>query len=129
MRNPSLAIAALIALAPVAAPAQGLSGLGGGTGGLLGGLLPNVASTGGGNAAGVLGYCVKNQLLGSGTGATSALDALKSRAGLTATPGYAQGREGTLVTGRGQAFSLDGVKGKVKAKVCDMVLQHAKSLL
>lgn len=53
-----------------AAPAQtgpGADGLAG----VLGGVLPQVGAVGAGNAAGLLGYCLKNNLLG-GAGATSA---------------------------------------------------------
>lgn len=106
----------------------GLSGLGSGASGLMGGLLPNVASTGAGNAAGVLSYCVKNKILG-GAGATSALSGLLGQKGVKSSKGYAAGRNGQLITGDGNAFSLSGVKGKVKSKVCDLVLEHAHSLL
>lgn len=43
----------------------------GGLAGVLGGVLPRVGSIGAGNAAGLLGYCLKNNLLGA-TGATGA---------------------------------------------------------
>ena len=43
--------------------------------GLLGAILPNVASVGAGNAAGVIGYCLKNKFLG-GTNAKSVLGKL-----------------------------------------------------
>lgn len=43
----------------------------GGLAGALGGVLPRVGSIGAGNAAGLLGYCLKNNLLGA-TGATGA---------------------------------------------------------
>ena len=44
----------------------GLGGDLGGLGGLLGGAMPSVGSIGAGNAAGLLGYCLKNNLLGQG---------------------------------------------------------------
>lgn len=43
----------------------------GGIAGVLGGVLPQVGSVGAGNAAGLLGYCLKNNLLAA-TGATGA---------------------------------------------------------
>lgn len=57
-----------------AAPAQTTSAPtgAGGLAGVLGGVLPRVGSIGAGNAAGLLGYCLKNNLLGT-TGATGAV--------------------------------------------------------
>ncbi|WBO22093.1 DUF2501 domain-containing protein [Sphingomonas abietis] len=101
----------------------GLSGLGGGAGLLSGG----VSSIGAGNAAGLLGYCVKRKLLGGGD-AASVLGRLTGQKGVTGSKGYAAGQDGQIVTQNG-AFSLDGVKDKVKGKVCNMVLDHAQSFL
>lgn len=110
----------LLALATAgSAPAQ--------LGGMLGGVLPNVASVGAGNAAGVLGYCVKNKLLG-GAGASSVLGQLTGKAGTTTAPGYAEGQKG-LLQSNGTSFSLDKLKGQAKTKMCDMVLKHAQTLL
>lgn len=121
--------AATIALALFAtgsaAPAQ-LSGLGG-AGGLLGGVLPNVASASAGNAAGVLGYCLKNKLLG-GTDARSVLGKLTGQEGVTSSKGYTDGQKGLLQMD-GSSLSLGGIKQKVKSKVCGLVLDHAQSLL
>lgn len=111
-----------IALLPVA-----VASLASAQGGLMGSLLPNVGSTGAGNAAGVLGYCVKNKYLG-GTNATSVIGKLTGKQGVIGSSAYADGQKGLLRT-KDNAFSLDSVKGKVKSKVCDMVLQHATSLL
>jgi hypothetical protein len=46
-------------------------------------------------------------------------------------PGFQSGNNGMLQTGNGQGFSLGGtgVKEQVTRKVCDLVLQRAKSLL
>ena len=100
----------------------------GGASGVLGGVLPNVASTSAGNAAGVLSYCVKNKILG-GAGATSALSGLLGQQGVKSSKDYEAGQKGELITGDGNALSLEGMKGKVKSKVCDLVLKHAGSLL
>ena len=45
--------------------------------------------------------------------------------------GFKAGNNGLLQTGNGQNFSLSGsgIKQQMTHKVCDMVLQHAKSLL
>ena len=137
--------------APQSASIQ--SGLGSfwGLGGLLGGALPNVGSIGAGNAAGLLGYCLKNNLLGQGgalgaltggrntpragsakapaTGAQSILQRLTGRQGVQTSPGYAAGQEGEVQAPNGQAFSLDDLGGQVKTRMCSIVLNRAKSFL
>ena len=128
-----------------------LSGLGG-LGGLLGGALSSVGSIGAGNAAGLLGYCLKNNLLGQGgalgaltggrnapragsttrapaTGAQSILQRLTGRQGVQTSPGYAAGQDGEVQAPNGQAFSLDDFGGQVKTRMCSIVLNRAKSFL
>ncbi len=119
-----LVLSALLLATAASAPAQSLPG---GLGGLLGGALPSVAQTGAGNAAGVLGYCVKNKLV-SQTGAQSILGKLTGQKAVTDSPEYSAGQSGILQTGGGM-LPIAGLKGKVKTKLCDMVLSHAKSFL
>lgn len=131
MRTAALRCAALsLLIAGSAAPAQlSLPSLGGGQsgGGLLGLLLPNVASVGAGNAAGVLGYCVKNKFLGA-RGASSVIGQLTGKAGTTAEPGYAAGKQGLLQM-EGGSLPLGDLKAQATTRVCDLVLKHARSLL
>ncbi|WP_253716852.1 DUF2501 domain-containing protein [Sphingomonas sp. AP4-R1] len=95
--------------------------------GLLGGMLPNVASTSAGNAAGLLSFCVKNKLLG-GQDASSVIGSLTGQPGVTTSKDFAQGQAGVVQTGNGSGLSLANLKGQMKTKLCDMVLQHGKSL-
>ncbi|CAN5252196.1 hypothetical protein BH10PSE12_BH10PSE12_04940 [soil metagenome] len=122
---------AMASAAPAQMPSLGSLGGGSGAGGLLGGVLPNVGSIGAGNAAGVLGYCVKNKFLGAGSAgaASSVLGRLTGQKGVKSSKGYAAGQGGLLQMEGGSALSLASVKGKVKSKVCDMVLKHAQSLI
>jgi len=131
------------ASAQTSTPSGGLGGLGG----LLGGAVPNVASVGAGNAAGLLGYCLKNNLLGAAqaatgttgtagkapaapaTGAQSILERLTGRQGVATSPGFAAGQAGQVQTGAGQALSLDNLRGQVRTRVCGAVLNRAKSFL
>ncbi|HEX7819949.1 MAG TPA: DUF2501 domain-containing protein [Sphingobium sp.] len=107
---------------------QGIGlGSGQGGGGLLGLLLPNVVSVAAPNAAGVLGYCVKNKFLGA-PGAASVIGQLTGRAGTKAEPGYAAGRKGLLQMD-GNSLPLGDLKAQATTKVCDLVLKHARSLL
>lgn len=137
---------------PQSAPTQSSLGSLGGLGGLLGGTLPNVGSIGAGNAAGLLGYCLKNNLLGQGgalgaltggrntsragsttkapaTGAQSILQRLTGRQGVQTSPGYAAGQDGEVQAPNGQAFSLDDLGGQAKTRMCSIVLNRAKSFL
>lgn len=119
-----LAVVPLLAAAPVSA--QFKTG-GSGLGSVLGGGLPDVGGVGAGNAAGLIGYCVKNKYL-SGAGATSVLGKLTGQPGITDSPEYADGQNGLLKSGD-QQFSLSSVKGQVKTKLCDMVLKQGSSLI
>jgi hypothetical protein len=122
MKPMSLALAGLAALVGAGvAPAQLPGGLLGGAG------LPNIGATSAGNAAGLLSYCVKNKLLGA-QDASGVLGKLTGGAGVAGSQDYAQGQSGLIRTGQGQGLSLDSLKGKMKTKLCDMVLQHGKSL-
>jgi Protein of unknown function (DUF2501) len=100
----------------------------------LGGSLPSVDQASPSNTAGVLQYCVRNNYL-SGSGASSAGNSIVSKmtgsGHATDDSGFKAGNSGMLQTGNGQGYSLggSGMKAQVTHKVCDLVLQHAKSLL
>ena len=114
---------------PAATPARsgGLAGLLGEGGLLGGGGLPNIASAGAGNAAGLLGYCIKNKLV-AGNGAAGILGQLTGKRGVTASPGFEAGQRGQVQTGD-TAFSLAGVQDRVKTQLCGMVLKRARAFL
>lgn len=88
--------------------------------------LPNVSSMGVGNAAGVLGYCVKNKLVGGD--ASSVLGSLTKKPGVTSSKDYAAGQSGLIQT-KGSSLSLSGVQDKLKTQACDMVLKQAKTFI
>jgi hypothetical protein len=90
--------------------------------------LPSLSSSSTGNVAGVLSYCVKNNIV-QGATATSALSSLTGQSGVTSSSGYQAGEQGNIQSGSGSDFSLSGVSDEVKTKACNMVLQHAQSLL
>jgi hypothetical protein len=96
--------------------------------------LPSVGQAGLGNTAGVLQYCIQNKYLGSG-GASSIKDSLMGKVTgsgkSTNDNGFQDGTQGLLHTGNGQNFGLggDGIKAQITKKICDQVLQHAKSFL
>ena len=140
----SIVVLAVAAATPCGAHAQqGTSATrSGGLAGLLGGGIPNVAGIGAGNAAGLLGYCIQNNLLGGLTGqaaggattaadggASSILQRLTGRQGVTTSPGYQAGQSGQVVAPGGQTLSLDGLRGQVKNRVCGLVLNRARSFL
>ena len=100
--------------------------------GNLGGL-GGISSMGMGNAAGVLGYCLQNNLLGgaSAGGATSVLDSLTKKPGVAGSSGFTAGQAGNILggSGGGNALSLGGLSGDLKSQACNMVLKQAKTFL
>ncbi|MPN17573.1 hypothetical protein SDC9_164928 [bioreactor metagenome] len=118
----------------------GLSGALGGGGGLGGvgdsAALSAMGLTGSGtasNAAGVITYCMKNNYLNADK-AAQVKDQLLGKMGLgqkeePKDEGYLSGLSGMVTGSDGKSFSLDKVKGSVKEKACDFVLNNAKSLL
>ncbi len=125
-----------------------LGGLGGGLGGLFGGAAPSIGSIGAGNAAGLLGYCLKNNLLGQGgmlggltggqtgaraapqaSGAQSILQRLTGRKDVQTSPGFAAGQAGQVQAGNGQTLALGNLGGQVKTQLCNVVLKRAKAFL
>ena len=92
------------------------------------------------NVAGVLQYCVKNNVL-SQASTENVKDKLLSKLGIESAVGaqsqdYQNGLGGLLQTGKGQNVDLNNlgnglsqVKEKVKQKACDVVLKQAKSFI
>jgi hypothetical protein len=112
---------------PVRAQQLPLGGLGG-----LGGDLPSVTQAGPANTAGVLQYCVQNSYLSDGVAGPAKNALLGQVPGSGQSSDFKAGSNGLLQTGNGQSFNLGGgggIKSQMTQKVCDMVLQHAKSLL
>lgn len=97
-------------------------------GGAMGGL-PDVSKMGVPNVAGVLGYCVNHQLLGSSS-AAGVINGLKGKPGVTASPDFHAGEAGNIIPGTGAApVSLGSLPNNLKSQACDMVLRHGTSLL
>ncbi|GBR67778.1 DUF2501 domain-containing protein [Gluconobacter kanchanaburiensis] len=109
---------------------SGMSGMTGmtGAGNIMSRMVPNVASASTGNVAGVLGYCVQNNYL-SGSGATSALSSLTGKQDVTSSNDFKAGQQGQLLTGGTNSLSLSSLKGQMKQKVCNMILNRAQNLL
>ncbi|SLM62711.1 MULTISPECIES: DUF2501 domain-containing protein [Dickeya] len=100
---------------------------------LLNGNTQSLSSGSMNNAAGILGYCVK-QKLAAASNADTIKNQLLTKLGLT-TPqqqqqtGYQQGLAGLLTTGDGKLLNLNTIGNsalaeKVKAKACDLVLKQ-----
>lgn len=123
------------ALPALAQSLNDLTGALGKSGGSLGGLgLPLVDQASPGNLAGVLEYCMKNKYLGGGDAQAvqqSLLGGLGGSAEATKDPGYEAGLGGLLDTGGGETFGLggSGIQATLTEQVCDLVLEHAQSLL
>ncbi|MBS0505973.1 MAG: DUF2501 domain-containing protein [Proteobacteria bacterium] len=117
--------------------AGGASALGGALGG--GGDLSALSAMGltgsgtAGNAAGVITYCMKNNYLNPDK-AAQVKNQLLGKMGMAPKEepkdeGYASGLSGMVTGSGGKSFNLDKVKGDLKEKACDYVLDNAKSLL
>lgn len=151
MKKTTIIVSALLGAAlSVSAQAAGLGdalrGQSGGSsssalGGMLGGgadmtALSALGLTSSGtasNAAGVITYCVKNNYL-SADKAAQVKDQLLGKMGLgqkeePKDEGYLSGLSGVVTGSGGQTFSMEKVKGNLKEKACDFVLNNAKSLL
>ncbi|MGM3176116.1 DUF2501 domain-containing protein [Dickeya lacustris] len=100
---------------------------------LLNGSPQSLSSKSMNNAAGILGYCVK-QKFAVASNTDSIKNQLLTKLGLT-TPqqqqqtGYQQGLAGLLTTGDGKLLNLNSIGSsalaeKVKAKACDLVLKQ-----
>ena len=88
-----------------------------------------------GNAAGVIEFCMKNNYL-SGDNAASVKDQLMGKLSgsgdqpTESNPDYVNGAKGILSGSDGQSMDLSmaGLKAKAAKKVCQKVLDHAKSM-
>lgn len=116
------------------AATTGSSGLGsmGNLGSSLG--LPSLSGGTASNAAGVLQYCAKNKLVNA-TSADNIKGKLLGKLGMESPAaqkqdsGYQQGLGGLLSGSDGSSFDLNKIKGDLKEKACDYVLDNASSLL
>ncbi|MEI2265438.1 DUF2501 domain-containing protein [Erwinia sp. CGal63] len=106
--------------------------------GLLNGGNQQLSSNSMTNAAGVLQYCVKNNVVDNNV--SSVKDQLLSKLGLTdttkaqETTDYKQGLMGLLNTGSDQQVNLKSLGNtelgkKVKTKACDLVLKQSKQFI
>lgn len=86
-----------------------------------------------GNAAGVITYCMKNNYLNADKTAQLKGQLLgKMGLGVQEEPkdeGYLSGLSGLITGGEGKTLNLDKIKGDLKEKACDYVLDNAQSLL
>jgi hypothetical protein len=146
LKTTTLIIPAFLALSLAALPARAqlldqLKGAVGGaqgsaSGGLGGAMPPAVDNASPSNIAGVMQFCIKNNYLGGGS-ASSIKDSLTSKvagSNPASNSGYRAGSQGLLQTGGNESYSLGGagaggLKEQATKKVCDLVLQHAKSLI
>ncbi len=126
--------AGVLLAAPAGAQLQNQLGnaLGALTGGGGGTALPSVGSASMGNIAGLLEYCVTNNLLGGGAGGVqqSLLGKLGGAGQAAGNSDYTAGTQGMLQTGGGQGFNLGGdMMTQLKQQVCTMIMQRAQSFL
>jgi hypothetical protein len=138
MRIVGIAATCLAITFSLASSAQDLGNLGSKLGGMAPGGGASMSSGSMGNVAGLLGYCVKNNYLGGGSGASGIQNQLMGKMGghSTSDSGYQSGSNGILQSGNGKSVNLANVgggssdmKSKITSKVCDTVLKQGKSFL
>lgn len=112
----------------------GSSGLGGGVPSL--GSLSSIAAGSTGNAAGIIGFCLKNNYLG-GEGAASVRDQLLGKMTSSGEQSpetnadYISGTKGIVCCASGPSvdLSMSSLKASVVKKACEKVLEQGKSML
>jgi hypothetical protein len=132
-----VAAALVLGLACGAASAQDLGNLGGKLGGMLGGSSGSLSSGSMGNVAGLLQYCVKNNYLGGGSGASGIASKLLGKTeGGSSNGDYQSGLSGILKGSNGHSTDLSNVgggnsdlKSKITTKACDVVLKQGQKFL
>lgn len=124
LRLPLVPLVLLSAIGPVFAPVSAKV-----PGALGTSALPDVASTGAGNAAGVLSYCMKQKLVDSVEG-NSAYGLLSKAPGVSQqSDDYKSGSSGTLLSAGSAPYSLDKAPKPVRKTICNMVLKQSRSML
>jgi len=110
-------------------PAGATSGqsVGNALSGAMGGGLPTLGADVGGNVAGVLQYCMKNNYLKADAASTVKDKLLGQATGQEA--GVEQGKQGLLTGSDGKTLDFKSVPDNVRRKGCDYVLSNAKSLI
>lgn len=86
--------------------------------------LPDVSSMSPANAAGVLQYCLRNNLVSSAA-TEPVLSPLTRNKGVSSSPDYAAGLEGRILTPN-KSFSIGRASSNLKSQACDMVFRRAK---
>ena len=90
--------------------------------------LPNFASMSAGNAAGVLDYCIKNELVSTVVGG-AVLEGLNKKPGLTKSADFTAGETGQVLTGGAKPFLVGQAPSYLQSQACDLVLKQAKTFL
>lgn len=117
-----------LALFGAAAAAAQIPGMSSG----MPGAVPDLATMGGSNAAGVLSYCAKNKLIDSAQSNPVYSSLVKKPDVSENDSSFTSGSAGNILTGKGDSsstFSLDKAPKQVRQKACDMVLKQSRSLL
>ena len=89
-------------------------------------VLPNVASISAGNAAGVLQYCVKKNLVSS-VSAGAVIDNLTKKPDVTKSADFTSGQSGEIHADKN--FSIPAAPSYLQSQACDMVLKQSRLFL
>jgi hypothetical protein len=87
--------------------------------------LPKVSSISVSNAAGILTFCMQNNLISS-TGADVVLSTLPRKPDVKSQD-YLVGQGGQILGDQGKNFTIKGAPWYLQFQACDLVLQQAKT--
>ena len=97
-------------------------------GGLMKGGAPDISSISAGNAAGLLGFCVKNNYL-SESQARPVLGGLMKKPGVRSSSGYAAGQKGQILNRGDPPVPMTEIPHEFQGRACDVLLKKGRTFL
>ena len=88
--------------------------------------LPDIKSISPANAAGVLQYCLKHDLVSS-SATDGILAPLASKPGVKGSPEFSAGIRGSIISG-GKTFALGSANDYLRSQACDQVFRQVKQI-
>jgi hypothetical protein len=89
---------------------------------------PNVGTISTENAAGLLSYCLKNDLIAP-AGASSVMGNLMEKPNIGMSSGYALGEQGKIISANRAPMTFSDIPPNLKGQACEAVLKRGSALL
>jgi uncharacterized protein DUF2501 len=97
-------------------------------GGLKKGGAPDISKISAGNAAGLLGFCVKHKYLPASS-ADPVVNGLVKKPGARSSSGYAAGQKGQIVNGSDKPVAMTEIPHEFQGRACNALLKKGRSLM